>query len=308
MKLTDLKRTRSAFTLVELLVVIGIIAILIAVLLPMLASARRSAASIKCGAEMKEIWNAFLMYAGEYHDSFPVAKYQDTYSLGTTNYPYNYTYNGSTFAIYPFWQDFIAKYVTKMKIDGAATDAEQQQARRTVLWGCPSWDPYFFGSTMVHTGYGMNAFPTFSTSHLAASGDNDPPAAETAIWNPGATPPFPASKGFFRRSKWTDPANRCLIADSLFWLVQSRGPASAPPYPPQFSLANSQTWSTGVSGQTMIDVYRHGKYPSLDATIPNTFSSKGGRVGYNIMYCDGHVERCVSQDVAYSSTRMRFPK
>src|SRR5688572_2268912 len=69
------RRRKRAFTLVELLVVIGIIAVLIGVLLPVLAGVSARGRDIKCQANLRSIMQALYGYAAENKGSYPYGFY-----------------------------------------------------------------------------------------------------------------------------------------------------------------------------------------------------------------------------------------
>ena len=62
---------RIAFTLIELLVVIAIIAILAGILLPALSAARRSAATVKCKSNIRQVTTAANAFAADHKNQLP---------------------------------------------------------------------------------------------------------------------------------------------------------------------------------------------------------------------------------------------
>lgn len=73
----NLKQHR-AFTVTELLVVIGVIAVLISILLPTVSAAREAANRAKCANNLRQIGLAFTTYAGANNGAFPRTLYNPT--------------------------------------------------------------------------------------------------------------------------------------------------------------------------------------------------------------------------------------
>jgi prepilin-type N-terminal cleavage/methylation domain-containing protein/prepilin-type processing-associated H-X9-DG protein len=79
----------KGFTLVELLVVIGIIALLISILLPSLNRARETANRVKCASNLRQIGQALLLYANENRGAYPRTYYVAGNALDLSNTGYN---------------------------------------------------------------------------------------------------------------------------------------------------------------------------------------------------------------------------
>ena len=67
-----MKSRKKGFTLVELLVVIGIIALLISILLPSLNRARNAAMNVTCQSNLRQLYLATVMYASENKEFLPL--------------------------------------------------------------------------------------------------------------------------------------------------------------------------------------------------------------------------------------------
>ena len=62
---------RRAFTLVELLVVIGIIALLIGILLPALTKAREQSRKVACSSNLRQLMTAIRLFAQDHQNCIP---------------------------------------------------------------------------------------------------------------------------------------------------------------------------------------------------------------------------------------------
>jgi prepilin-type N-terminal cleavage/methylation domain-containing protein len=291
--------TRPAFTLVELLVVIGVIALLISILLPALNGAKRAANNVACAANLRSIVQAMQIYAAQNGGWVPggpntTGAFLFGPGISQTNVP-------QVSQIWD-WQAPIAK-IMGVQFDEGGT-AAQRQARFLRLSALPQFRcPENDLIATAFTGSGGPAWPAHqSLSYVAAAIFHYLPPTNPATdqGSRRSYPGFAVPQGYVPRltkvgtlsrkafvacgARFTSSTQVAPTTNSNYRANDGGGFGDHGAYS-AFSNAWDRRFAPGNGGSTGVDArvssFRHGKrQPRLPAD----------QYRFNIAFFDAHVE------------------
>lgn len=267
---------RHAFTLVELLVVIGIIALLISVLLPVLGKAREAAVRTQCQSTLRQFYAADVMYMNEY-DSWHMPAYFGGAELDN---PTKSTWTGITLfrkaMALPIITDAHVCYLPQKWLCPLAERGFQDEIQNGPI-GERGWRPNF--------SYGMNIDGV------------DIPTAGNPVYDPSRAPQCEYSIPTklnpchgFKQKQVRNPAGKIFFADAMYPVINEIGIQPLPGgtamgwngKKSNYSIVGERPYATGVGGNPALP---DGTQYDSRRTI-----AWRHRKGANVCFFDGHVE------------------
>lgn len=222
-------RRPSGFTLLELLVVISIIAVLAALLLPVLSAAKRRAAQTTCINDLKQLGVGMKIFVDDNNDTFP--------GIASRMYGYHqqdWIYWRTNTALYPpFTQSPILTAIPDLQKPSLRCPLDTSDTDRLNFNYGDSYGPYLFSYSF--NGYGLDG----SGKNLGMS-----TVVDTSSGSPVVYP--------FREGSVKNPSSKIMLAEEPGSTVSQDSPDG--------NIINDGRWvpgsATGLTGDMLTN--RHG--------------------------------------------------
>jgi prepilin-type processing-associated H-X9-DG protein len=305
MRLITRRRQLVAFTLVELLVVIGVIAVLIGILLPVLSKARESAIAIQCMSNLRQFSAANQMYVNQYNWHMPGWWVGPTGGAPNAFNAFGRAWPGLTDFRKALSMPVLFPLSVGYSDPSGADPLITKPGYRcfvTRKWYCanavraftghpqPGPDPltneWYF---QIHYSYGMNVTGVDIPEH-AANPDAWDPRATQANPNPIIMPQYKRFHGF-KPSQVKRPGEKLHFADAMYFVINVYG--VSPNLTTQY-----RGWHAKNSNYDSIkeNTYDDNSGNGMNAQRTIAWRHKGGA---NVVFFDGHGE-WMRKDLLYS--------
>jgi prepilin-type N-terminal cleavage/methylation domain-containing protein/prepilin-type processing-associated H-X9-DG protein len=266
---------QAGFTLVELLIVIGIIAVLIAILLPALNKAQEAGKAIQCASNMRTIGQQMMIYISENKGVIPPAG---------IIYPPS---PGASFNNISSWDVLLKSYANIQDGQtGVVNNSEGEDFSEIKFYQCPddtflrTWSPAQYNKrsyVMVaaqprYAQDGISYPPTLGTGMMT---DVSAAVGTLSVGQfPGANPGFV----FLKMVNVPDPTNTLLLAEQF-------GAANVLGHMATYSQVNNVT-KYGASVSTVTINTPFDQFSNMGSSTTPIHSNK-----WNYLMCDGSVQR-----------------